>query len=113
MGRERVALRPQAHDALVALGGQVRVARQSLSLTIEDLANRAAVSARTVSQIEKGSASVSAGNLFNVAVAAGVNLFGTADGTHLALIAARLQTLASAGGVRVVPTREGGVQDDF
>jgi|SRR5660397_92902 len=113
MGREKVALHPQARDGLVALGAQVRIARQGRSLTIEDLANRAAVSARTVSQIEKGSAAVSAGNLFNVAVAAGVDLFGTADPTHLSLIAARLRTLASAGGVRVVPARDGGDQDEF
>lgn len=113
MGRERVALRPQASDALAALGAQVRVARQGQSFTIEDLANRAAVSPRTVSNIERGSGAVAAGNLFNVAVAAGVDLFGTSDPTHLSLIAARLRASAAAGRARVMPPRDGGDQDDF
>lgn len=71
MGRERVSPPPQAPDALRAFGAEVRLARERMSLTMEDLAARAGVSTRTVSQIERGAAAVSAGNLFTVAVAAG------------------------------------------
>jgi transcriptional regulator with XRE-family HTH domain len=65
----------------------VRLARQAKRWPAAELAARAGVSARTVSMIERGSPTVSAGNLFNVAVLAGVDLFG-ADADELARLRA-------------------------
>jgi transcriptional regulator with XRE-family HTH domain len=75
MGRRQIALLPPAADALAVLGHQVRVARLDRRWTTAELGARAGVSARTVSLIEHGEPTVSAGHAFNVATLAGVNLF--------------------------------------
>jgi transcriptional regulator with XRE-family HTH domain len=66
----------QAAEALTILGQQIRLARQERNVTAAELAARIGVSPATLSAIEKGSASVSSGNLFNAASAVGVPLFG-------------------------------------
>jgi transcriptional regulator with XRE-family HTH domain len=76
MGRQTIRLSGPARDALTVLGQQVRFARQDQRLTAADLAARAGVSERTVYAIERATGTVSSGNLFNVATAAGVPLFG-------------------------------------
>ena len=81
MGRQRIAMHPAAVDAARILGQQIRLARHKRNWTATELADRAGVSARTVTAIEKGSAAVSIGNALNVAAAVGVPLFGS-DGTE-------------------------------
>lgn len=95
MGRQAIAMLPEARDAAVTLGALVRRYRQDRSMKIAELAARAGVSERTVSLIERGSPTVSIGNVFNVAAVVGVPLFGTADPTALALIAERERVIAS------------------
>ena len=48
-----------------------------------ELAERAGVSVHTVRSIEQGSANTALGNVLNVAIAAGVPLFGTDDPVEL------------------------------
>lgn len=76
MGRQRIALHPAAADAAQVLGQQVRFARHERRWTVAELAGRAGVSIGTVGSVEAGAPAVSLGNAFNVAVAAGVPLFG-------------------------------------
>lgn len=75
MGRQRISLNPASRDALRVLGQQIRFARHDRVWTMTELANRAGVSENTVRSIENGEATPSIGNVFNVAVAAGVPLF--------------------------------------
>lgn len=75
MGRQRISLNPVSRDALQVLGQQIRFARHDRVWTISELASRAGVSEHTVRAIENGEATPSVGNVFNVAVAAGVPLF--------------------------------------
>lgn len=84
MGREAIGLTGMAQDAVIILGQQVRLARHDRRMTAAELGARSGVSARTVYAIERGSASVSIGNVVNVAVTAGVPLFGAEDATELA-----------------------------
>jgi transcriptional regulator with XRE-family HTH domain len=93
VGRRRIELLPSAADALAVLGQQVRVARLEQRWTVEELGARAGVSARTVSLIEHGEPSVSAGHSFNVATVVGVNLFARNNG--------ELARLRAEGGKRV------------
>jgi transcriptional regulator with XRE-family HTH domain len=76
MGRNRVAATRQAHDALTVLGQQIKMARREQRVTAKELAVRIGVSPGTVAAVEQGSPSVTAGSLFNAAVAVGVPLFG-------------------------------------
>lgn len=75
MGRQRISLTPAAQDALTILGQQIRLARHDRVWSMAELAARAGVSENTVRAIETGGANPSIGNVFNVAVAAGVPLF--------------------------------------
>jgi transcriptional regulator with XRE-family HTH domain len=86
MGREKVAAVRQAEDALVVLGQQIRMARRERNITAAELAARIGVSPNTVSAIEKGAPSVTAGNLFNAAALVGVPLFGAQDSAQLAML---------------------------
>ncbi|MDR1189666.1 MAG: helix-turn-helix domain-containing protein [Bifidobacteriaceae bacterium] len=85
MGRKRVAATPAAEDALAILGLQIRMARRERNLTATELAARIGVAPGTLAAIEKGAASVTAGSIFNAAVAAGVPLFGaeTPEALHM------------------------------
>ena len=80
VGRQQIAMHPAAVDAARILGQQIRLARHERNWTATELADRAGVSARTVTAIEKGSAAVSIGNALNVAAAVGIPLF-SVDGT--------------------------------
>jgi transcriptional regulator with XRE-family HTH domain len=84
MGRQQIALSPAAGEAARIFGQLVRFARHEKGWTATELAARAGVSARTVTEIEKGSPAVSLGNAFNVAVRAGVPLFQVSDTAELA-----------------------------
>lgn len=95
MGRQQVSMSPAAADAALALGQQVRLARHDRKWTVAELAGRAGVSDRTVTAIERGLPSTSIGNAFNVAVAAGIPLFGTDSPASLTgILAARAELLA-------------------
>ncbi|MHA6668611.1 helix-turn-helix transcriptional regulator [Homoserinimonas sp. A447] len=76
MGRQQIQLSRAAADAAAILGQQVRLARHERKWTAAELADRAGVSARTVTAMEKGSSAVSLGNALNLAVTVGVPLFG-------------------------------------
>lgn len=110
MGRQSIVMTPEATDAVRTLGAQIRARRAALSMTAEELAARASVSARTVSLVEQGRASVSIGNVFNIATVIGVPLFGTADGKTLALIADGAQARTSSIH-RVHPPSEALIKD--
>lgn len=79
MGRRTISMRPEAGHAVKMLGYLVHQVRVGHRWTLEDLAARAGVSARTVSQIEAGAASVSIGNALNVAAVCNIPLFGAQD----------------------------------
>lgn len=74
-----------ARDALRTLGQEVRIARTVKRWTAAKLAESAGVSAATVSKIENGETAVAVGNVFNVAVIAGVRLFSYDDPSDIAL----------------------------
>lgn len=113
MARRRIGLLPVAEDVLFVLGSQVRSARHRLSWTQADLAARAGVTAKVVSAIESGAASVSAGNLFNVASLAGVSLFGAPDRGELALLRSSARDQAALMRDRVRRPREDDDARDF
>jgi transcriptional regulator with XRE-family HTH domain len=75
MGRQKVDTTAETDDVLRALGAQVRLARRALNWTAAELADRSGVSARTVTQLERGAPSVSIGNAVKIATTAGVPLF--------------------------------------
>ena len=61
MGRKAVILLPQTRDLLVQMGEQIRLARLRRRISSELVAERANVSRATVTEVEKGSPSVSLG----------------------------------------------------
>jgi transcriptional regulator with XRE-family HTH domain len=83
MGRRKVGVTRAAENALVVLGQQIRVARAERGMTADQLAGTAGISRTTLSSIERGSASSSIGNVFNVATIVGVPLFGVEDPSEL------------------------------
>lgn len=100
MGRQKVAMSRAAADAVVILGAHVRMARHDNRWTRAELAARAQVSARTVAAVESGSGSTSIGNVFTVAVAAGITLFAADDARSLAVMRGLEQ-----GRVALLPSR--------
>ena len=58
------------------LGRMIRIGRTERGLTAQDLADRAGISRTTLSNIEKGAAGPEIGTVFELAVLAGVPLFG-------------------------------------
>jgi transcriptional regulator with XRE-family HTH domain len=84
MGRQKIAMRPAAADAARVLGQQVRLSRHERNWTAAELAQRAGVSARTVAEVENGSATVSVGNALNIAATVGLPLFGETKAEGLA-----------------------------
>lgn len=86
MTRRLISPPRPATDALIILGQQIREKRVERKLTAKELAERAMVSQRTVSSIERGDPAVSIGNVFAVAYFAGVPLFGADDAIELAAL---------------------------
>lgn len=76
MARKRISPSRQVSDALQVLGNQVRIARTERQIPMSVLAHRVGLDPRVVSAVERGDPSVSIGNAFAVACAAGVPLFG-------------------------------------
>jgi transcriptional regulator with XRE-family HTH domain len=105
---------PAANDAVVILGQQIRLARRDHNWTARELAARAGVSERTVLAAEAGTAATSIGNVFNVAIAAGVPLFATTDVDELARTRFRGQEKIALIPSRVVHSRKAvDVSTDF
>lgn len=63
-------------DATSLLGKQIKLARKERQWTEHDLADRAGISRATLQKIEKGDPRCAIGLVFEVAVLAGVKLFG-------------------------------------
>lgn len=82
---------PTAAEAARLLGAQIRLARHDKRWSAAELAARAGVSQRTVLAIEAGKPAPSIGNVLNLAVLAGVELFGTADPLEIALARRRAE----------------------
>ena len=74
--RRRANLTNDTRRVLEILGAQVRAARVESKLTIAELALRAGVDPRVVSAVERGQGSVTVGNVIEIALMAGVDLFG-------------------------------------
>lgn len=109
MGREKVGVHGVAADALRVLGSQIRIARTQRGWTQAHLGGVAGASARTISMIERGDASVAVGNVMNAAVAAGVPLFQVDNPDELARIRHRGEEIVALIPKRVVQKK--GVPD--
>lgn len=111
MPRKTRSFTPQTLDAARVLGLQVARARRARRWTAQELADRLAVSVRTISNLEKGAPTVMLGIAFEAATILGVGLFG-ADGPELAKLARQgqesLALLPSRIHRRIDPVR-----DDF
>lgn len=106
MGREKIAPRSVAEDALRTLGAQIRAARVRQTWTQKRLAAVIHVSERTVSLIERGDPSVSVGNVFNAAVATGVPLFQEASPEGLSKTRQRFEEISALIPQRVAEVKE-------
>lgn len=108
MSRKAHSHSPWTLDALRVLGQQVSSERRTLRWTQAELAERAGITAKTLSGIESGSPSVAIGTVFEVAALLGIPLVGAADPMAKDVMAQRLALLPA----RVDhPRRE--VEDDF
>lgn len=107
MGRPAISLNPVAENALRLLGAQVRLARHAKRWSSAELAMRAGVTQRTVLSLENGTPTVSIGNALNIAVLAGVELFGIADPVELALARRRGEER-----VALIPSKTYAPRDD-
>ena len=76
MTKKRVVPTEGAQYVLGILGTQVRAERMRAHLTAAELGRKAGVGPRTVTALERGNPSVTLGNAIEIALAAGVNLFG-------------------------------------
>jgi transcriptional regulator with XRE-family HTH domain len=85
MSQREISMTPVAADAARLLGAQIRLARHEKRWSAKELAERAGVSQRTVLAIEAGKPTPSLGNVLNIAVLAGVELFSQTDPLEIAL----------------------------
>ena len=74
MGKNKALLLPQVERKLQTVGGQIKLARLRRGLTAQEVAEKAAVGRSTITQIEKGSPSVSMGMYLAV-----LNVLGLSD----------------------------------
>lgn len=100
---------PTAVRALQVLGMAIRAARTDRRWSIAELADRAGVSPKTVSSVERGDPGVSAATYFDAAALTGVPLFG--DESDLATEQSRLQDRLALLPSRV--RKSGRVSNDF
>lgn len=92
------------------LGAQIRAARLERRMTVAELAERVGVSAKTMSNVERGDPKTAVGTVFEAAIIVGIPLFaeGAAESDRaLATIEGRLRLLPQ----RARPAPE--VDDDF
>jgi transcriptional regulator with XRE-family HTH domain len=103
---------PYALEAARLLGARIRLARRERRWSQEELAERAGITARTVSKIEHGDLSVGLGATFEAAALLGVPLF-HAERSQLSADRDRVEARAA---LLPRPTRSRGadeVHDDF
>lgn len=112
MGRQEISLRPDARDAIEILGQRIRVARHARGWTAADFGARLGVSARTVTQMEKGAPTTSIGHVFNAASLLGITLFG-ASPAELARMSTDGRALVALLPSRTHPVRLDDSGDDF
>ncbi len=66
MGKKKAVIYPRTAKKLAITGEQIKLARLRRKLTAQDVADRAGIGRTTVTQIEKGSPSVSMGMYLTV-----------------------------------------------
>lgn len=93
MSRKAHSHSPWTTSAISVLGQQISAERRDKRWTQEDLAERAGISAKTLSAIEKGSPNSSIGTVFEVASLLGIPLVGATDSVAQQSIKARLAIL--------------------
>lgn len=101
----------QTGDAVRVLGAQIAVTRRERGWTAAELAERIGTTARTVSNIERGSPAVAIGLVFEAATLLGVPLFGV-DAAGRAALARRGEQQLALLPSRVYHPRTP-VNDDF
>lgn len=72
MGRKATTLLPKHARMLVEVGESLRLARLRRRLSAQQVADRAGISRSTLQNLEKGSSSISIGNLLQVLVVLGL-----------------------------------------
>ncbi len=113
MSRKQVILSEHAAQAARILGGQIRLARHARRITASRLAKIIDVSPRTMTLIERGDPSVSMGNVFNAAIAAGVPLFDINDPKTLARMDNEVSQMLTLVPSNVRNRKEPGVDTNF
>ena len=96
---------PPVTRALVVIGQEIRTARQDHGWTIQELADRAGISEKTVRTIEAGSPTSAIGTVFELAWLAGLNLLGRDEAELPALVARGQERLTLAPKRITKPTR--------
>lgn len=104
---------PEALDAAKILGFQIRVARHEQNLTGQQLADRAGVSRRAVSQVESADPAVSLGSALTIAAAAGVPLFDEPDPRTLRRVRNTMENFMTLLPSNVHNRKEPGVSTNF
>lgn len=94
------AVSPAVSAALVVVGQEIRTARQERGWTIQELADRAGVSEKTVRSVEAGSTTAAVGTVFELGWLVGLNLLGR-DEDELPTLLARGQERLSLSPQRV------------
>ncbi|KGN36969.1 helix-turn-helix transcriptional regulator [Knoellia subterranea] len=78
MAKHSIPIDAETRDALALLGAQIRIARHDKGWTVDNLAQRVGVSARTILAVESGAPTVAIGTAFSAALLVGVPLFNVA-----------------------------------
>jgi transcriptional regulator with XRE-family HTH domain len=107
MSRQTHNYSPQTVHALRSLGRQILSQRKLQKITLAGLAERAGITQKTLTAIEKGFAGATVGTVFEVAWLVGIPLVGASEPDGKQLIDERLALLPS----RVTSTDNG--NDDF
>jgi transcriptional regulator with XRE-family HTH domain len=102
---------PEALEAAALLGAQIRLARLERRWSQQDLAERAGITADTLSKIERGEPSVGLGSAFEAAALVGVPLFYD-DRSRLTMDLDRVRSRSALLPQRVRAGHER-VKDDF
>lgn len=111
MAKKAHTFAPQTLDAAQVLGAQIAQARRVRGWTAAELAERVGVSARTITNLERGLPTVTLGIAFEAATLLGIRLFG-AEGPELAALARRGRDTLALLPSRVYHRREP-AHDDF
>ncbi|MDQ1153412.1 helix-turn-helix transcriptional regulator [Brevundimonas sp. SORGH_AS_0993] len=98
-------------EALILMGGQIRLARKQRKMSEADLAGRIGISRSTLQLIEKGHAKVEIGLVFEAATLVGVPLFVSEPSRLTAQIERIEDKLALLP--QAVRRRRSEVKDDF